>query len=127
MTQFPMEALSKPISNYSGGMRRKINIGAALLHRPELLLLEEPMANLDLEAEEQVMMALQGLAEQGTAIVYAGHQMEQMEQLCDSVCFLKLGRQVCYGTVRELLCQGDAMGTLKQLWKETAGKVSNKE
>ena len=51
-------------------MRRKINIGAALLHRPKLLLLDEPVANLDGTAEEQVLTALKRLAAQGTAIVY---------------------------------------------------------
>lgn len=127
ITEFPVEALSKPVSKYSGGMKRKINIGAALLHRPKLLFLDEPMANLDLEAEEQVVMALRRLAEQGTAIVYAGHQMEQMEQLCDRVCFLKQGRQVGYGTMDELLWQRGQKVTLKQRWKEMAGKAGNKE
>jgi len=119
ITEFPEEALKRPLSACSGGMRRKINIGAALLHRPEILFLDEPVANLDLEAEEQVLRALLRLAGQGTAIVYVGHQMEQMEQLCASVCFLKNGRQVRYGTMKELLYQGEAKVTLKQVWKET--------
>ena len=127
ITEFPTEALKRPLKTYSGGMKRKINIGAALLHHPEILFLDEPVANLDLEAEEQVLGALRQLARQGMAIVYAGHQMEQMEQLCASVCFLKKGRQVCYGTMKELLYQGGETVTLKQVWKETAGKVSNKE
>ena len=124
ITEFPLDALKRPVSKYSGGMRRKINIGAALLHRPKLLLLDEPVANLDPEAEEQVLTVLRRLAEQGTAIVYVGHQMEEMEQLCDSICFIRNGKQVFCGTMKEALSRGGVGYTLKQLWKETAGKVS---
>ena len=92
-TKFPEEELNKPVSLYSGGMRRKINIGAALLHRPKLLLLDEPVANLDKTAEEQVLTALRQLAEGGTAIIYVGHQIKEMEQLCNSICFIKDGKQ----------------------------------
>ncbi len=94
VTEFPEGELHRPVVEYSGGMKRKINIGAALLHRPRLLLLDEPVANLDPEAEEQVLTALKRLAEQGTAIVYVGHQLEKMEQLCDSICFIKNGKVV---------------------------------
>ncbi len=94
ITAFPEEELRRPVSQYSGGMRRKINIGAALLHRPKLLLLDEPVANLDPEAEEQVLTVLKKLAEQGTAIVYVGHQLDKMEQLCDSICYIKNGKAV---------------------------------
>lgn len=94
MTQFPQDELKRPVSEYSGGMKRKINIGAALLHRPRLLLLDEPVANLDRSAEEQVLTALKRLAAQGTAIVYVGHQLEKMEQLCDQICFIENGKVV---------------------------------
>lgn len=94
VTEFPEAELKRPVSEYSGGMRRKINIGAALLHRPKLLLLDEPVANLDPEAEEQVLTSLKRLAEQGTAIVYVGHQLEKMEQFCNSICFIKNGKVV---------------------------------
>ena len=94
VTGFPEEDLKRPVSEYSGGMRRKINIGAALLHRPRLLLLDEPVANLDEVTEEQVLAALKHLAEQGTAIVYVGHQLEKMEQFCSQICFIKNGKVV---------------------------------
>lgn len=94
ITEFPEAELDRPVSQYSGGMKRKINIGAALLHRPRLLLLDEPVANLDPEAEEQVLKTLKQLAARGTAIVYVGHQLDKMEQLCDSICFIKNGKVV---------------------------------
>ena len=94
ITEFPEEELKRPVSEYSGGMRRKINIGAALLHRPKLLLLDEPVANLDGTAEEQVLASLKRLADQGTAIVYVGHQLDKMEQFCNQICFIKNGKVV---------------------------------
>ncbi len=94
VTEFPETELDRPVSKYSGGMKRKINIGAALLHRPRLLLLDEPVANLDPEAEEQVLSTLKQLSQQGTAIVYVGHQLEKMEQFCDSICFIRNGKAV---------------------------------
>lgn len=94
ITGFPEEELKRPVSEYSGGMKRKINIGAALLHKPKLLLLDEPVANLDRLAEEQVLTVLKQLAEQGTAIVYVGHQLEKMEQLCTHICFIQNGKVV---------------------------------
>ena len=94
VTEFPEDELKRPVWSYSGGMKRKINIGAALLHRPGLLLLDEPVANLDRTSEAQVLSALKRLGEQGTAIVYVGHQAEKMEQLCDRICFLENGKIV---------------------------------
>lgn len=94
ITEFPEKELNRAVLNYSGGMKRKINIGAALLHRPRLLLLDEPVANLDPEAEEQVLTALKKLSGQGTSIVYVGHQIEKMKQLCDTICFIRNGQLI---------------------------------
>lgn len=118
-TEFPEAWLHKPVKQYSGGMKRKINLGAALLHEPKLLLLDEPVANLDPEAEEQVLKTLVQLSENGTAIVYVGHQMEQMEQLCHSICLIRDGQQVVHGPMDEVLYRDGVRITLKQLWKET--------
>lgn len=116
VTEFPESDLKRRVSEYSGGMKRKINIGAALLHRPKLLLLDEPVANLDPEAEEQVLNALKRLAADGTAIVYVGHQLEEMEQLCDRICIIKNGIQMLCGPMEEILGNGEF--TLKEIWKK---------
>ena len=94
VTEFPESELKRVVAQYSGGMKRKINIGAAILHQPRLLLLDEPVANLDPEAEEQVLTALKKLAAQGTAIIYVGHQIEKMQQLCDTICFIRNGQLI---------------------------------
>lgn len=116
ITCFPEEALKKRLSEYSGGMKRKINISAALLHEPELLLLDEPTANLDFTSEEQIVEAIQSLAKQGVTVIYVGHQMELMEQLCNKFCLLKDGRQLLFDTMDERLEKEG--GSLKQLCRK---------
>ena len=99
VTAFQTEWLTKPISEYSGGMKRKINIGAALLHEPSLLLLDEPTANLDFRSEEQITETIKCLAADGVTVVCSGHQMEQMEQMCNKFCLLDHGRQLLFDTM----------------------------
>ena len=127
LTEMSEEWLDEPVSSYSGGMKRKVNIGAALLHHPRLLLLDEPVANLDFETEEQVIGALKQLAESGTTILYVGHQMERMEELCNRFCLLEKGNVLVTGTKEELLLGKTERKTLKQLWKEQKGRTPEKE
>ncbi|MBE5952193.1 MAG: ABC transporter ATP-binding protein [Lachnospiraceae bacterium] len=127
LTEMSTEWLDKPVSTYSGGMKRKVNISAALLHRPELLLLDEPVANLDFETEEQVIGALKRLAESGTTILYVGHQMERMEELCNRFCLLEKGNVLVIGTKEELLFGETEKKTLKQLLREQKGRTPEKE
>lgn len=112
ITCFPEEALKKRLSEYSGGMKRKINISAALLHEPELLLLDEPTANLDFASEEQIVDAIRSLAESGVTVIYVGHQLELTEQLCNKFCLLKGGKQLLFDTMKEGLAKEG--GSLKE-------------
>lgn len=119
VTSFQTEWLKRPVSEYSGGMKRKINIGAALLHQPPLLLLDEPTANLDFASEEQIMEAIRALAAEGVTIIYVGHQPELMEQLCNKFCLIKGGKQLLFDTMEHGLCgkSGERL-SLKQRCRE---------
>lgn len=119
VTSFQTEWLKRPVSEYSGGMKRKINIGAALLHQPPLLLLDEPTANLDFASEEQIMEAIKALAAEGVTIIYVGHQPELMEQLCNKFCLIKGGKQLLFDTMEHGLCgKGGERLSLKQRYRE---------
>lgn len=119
ITAFRTEYLKKPVSEYSGGMKRKINIGAALLHQPSLLLLDEPTANLDFSSEEQIVEAVRALAAEGITIIYVGHQPELMEQLCNKFCLLKGGKQLLFDTMEHGLHGDDGKRrSLKQRCRE---------
>ena len=98
-----VEMLDKKISSYSGGMKRRLNIGAALLHQPRLVLMDEPTVGLDVESRNQILRAVTTLKGQGVSVIYAGHYLEEMEKICDKVCIINKGRCVLFGDINEVL------------------------
>jgi len=96
------EAADLPVKAYSQGMRRKLLLARALLHRPELVYLDEPTANLDVHSSHVVHEVLRELARDGCSILLTTHDMEEVEALCDRVLVLRRGRSVALGTPAEL-------------------------
>jgi ABC-2 type transport system ATP-binding protein len=88
---------------YSGGMRRRLNIGIGLLHRPRLLVLDEPTAGVDPQSRNAILDSVGQLAADGLAVLYTTHYMEEAERLCDRVGIIDGGRLVAEGTQRELV------------------------
>jgi ABC-2 type transport system ATP-binding protein len=87
----------------SGGMRRRLNIAVGLLNRPRLLILDEPTAGVDPQSRSAILDSVKSFAEQGMAVLYTTHYMEEAERLCDRVGIIDLGRLVAEGTRRELV------------------------
>ncbi|MDE6873975.1 MAG: ABC transporter ATP-binding protein [Lachnospiraceae bacterium] len=116
MTGFEPETLKKRVGEYSGGMKRRMNIAAALLKEPELLILDEPTAGVDIQSRNLILGAIRKLADAGTAVIYVGHYMDEVEKLCDSICVLDRGHTVCSMPLREALCSGSGRITLAQLY-----------
>lgn len=94
-------ARDKP-STYSGGMKRRLNIACALVHDPEVLLLDEPTAGVDPQSRNAIFDALLTLRAAGKALVYTTHYMEEIERLADRVVIIDHGRVVARGTLPEL-------------------------
>ncbi len=90
------------IESYSGGMRHKIGLCAALLHRPPVLILDEPLVGMDPASSRRIKDALLGLRDGGTTIFLSTHMLEIAEQLCDRVAILDHGQLIAVGTVAEL-------------------------
>jgi ABC-2 type transport system ATP-binding protein len=90
------------VRTYSGGMKRRINLGCALLHRPRLLLLDEPTVGIDPQARLNILEFIRGLRESGTAILYTTHYLEEAETLCQRIGILDHGRLLAEGTLHEL-------------------------
>ncbi|HKB39239.1 MAG TPA: ABC transporter ATP-binding protein [Gemmataceae bacterium] len=88
------EAADLPVRAYSLGMRRKLLLARALLHRPRLLYLDEPTANLDIHSAEIVHRILRGLTRQGVTVLLTTHNMKEVEEICDRVAILCRGRLV---------------------------------
>ena len=100
---FDETLLKKRVSNYSGGMKRRLNIGVALLHRPKLVILDEPTTGIDLQSGTQILNAIEGLKKEGAAIIYVGHYIEEVERISTHLCLLDHGVCKAFGTVDEVL------------------------
>lgn len=90
------------VSDFSGGMQRRLNLACGLIHEPELLLLDEPTVGLDPQSRERIFSSIEGLAAQGMAILYTTHYMEEAERLCHRVAIMDEGRFLAEGTTQEL-------------------------
>ena len=91
-----------PVRDFSGGMKRRLNLACALVHEPKLLLLDEPTAGVDPQSRERIYEALAALAAGGLALLLTTHYLEEAERLCHRVAILDEGRVAAEGTVEEL-------------------------
>ncbi|HTS65727.1 MAG TPA: ABC transporter ATP-binding protein [Candidatus Acidoferrales bacterium] len=96
-----------PVSSYSKGMRQKILLSAALLHDPEVLVLDEPLSGLDANTMIAVRELLRSLSARGKMILYCSHVLDAMEKVCARVLILRKGRVVAYDTIERLREQMD--------------------
>ena len=88
---------------YSGGMKRRLNIGIGLLHEPTLLILDEPTVGVDPQSRNAILESVEQLGRRGTALLYTTHYMEEAERLCDRVAIIDGGKIRAEGTRRELV------------------------
>ncbi len=93
------------IGEYSGGMKRRANIAAGLLHEPELLILDEPTVGVDPQSRNQILESIEALGGEGLSVLYTTHYMEEAERLCDRIGILDRGRLIAEGTRRELVAR----------------------
>lgn len=96
------EAGDRQVEGYSGGMKRRLDLAASLMHRPRLLILDEPSAGLDYEARRELWRLLADLREEGTALLLATHDFEEADVLADRAVMMSHGRVVGEGTPDEL-------------------------
>ncbi|KRE82043.1 ABC transporter ATP-binding protein [Arthrobacter sp. Soil763] len=88
---------------YSGGMKRRLNIGIGLLHRPGLLILDEPTVGVDPQSRNAILESVERLSVEGMAVLYTTHYMEEAERLCDRIAIIDEGRIQAEGTRDELI------------------------
>ena len=106
------------VKTFSGGMKRRVNLGCALLHRPRLLLLDEPTVGIDPQARLNILEFIRGLRAEGVAVLYTTHYLEEAESLCDRIGIVDHGRMHAEGTLRELQERlgGDRLFVLEGDW-----------
>jgi ABC-2 type transport system ATP-binding protein len=100
-------------AQFSGGMKRRLNIGIGLLHRPSLLVLDEPTVGVDPQSRNAILASVEALSAAGMGILYTTHYMEEAERLCDRVGIIDQGRIIAEGTRRELVALVGGLDTIK--------------
>ncbi|GAB6107061.1 ABC transporter ATP-binding protein [Fusibacter bizertensis] len=99
------DRLKDKVEHYSGGMKRRINIGVALLHRPKLIIMDEPTVGIDPQSRNHILETVKYLNQEGMTVIYTSHYMEEVEALCQSVCIMDHGKVIAQGTQEALIEQ----------------------
>jgi ABC-2 type transport system ATP-binding protein len=100
------------IKNFSGGMKRRINIACSLLHNPRILVLDEPTVGVDPQNRNHIFEVIERLHDEGMTIIYTTHYMEEAERFCDKIAILDVGHIIALGTLKELREISDARDLL---------------
>jgi ABC-2 type transport system ATP-binding protein len=120
------------VSTYSGGMKRRVNIAVALLHKPALVIMDEPTVGIDPQSRRSILDNVKQLRDQGMTVLYTTHYMEEAQELSDHVGIMDRGKLVAVGTQRELvrsvgelnriqLRLSEATESLLETWKMIEG------
>lgn len=91
------------VSKYSGGMKRRVNIGAALLHKPDVVIMDEPTIGIDPQSRRHILDNVKELNRQGMTVLYTTHYMEEAAELSDQIAIMDMGKVIAYGTHDELV------------------------
>ena len=93
---------NEPVSKYSGGMKRRLNLAIGLVHNPKVVLLDEPTVGIDPQARHNIMEIIREIARQGTTILFTTHHLDEAETLCERIAIMDHGKILQVGTVDEL-------------------------
>ncbi len=118
------EVSRKTVAKYSGGMKRRLNLAVAIVHDPDLVLLDEPTVGVDPQSRNAIFNRVEQLRDEGKQVVYTTHYMEEAQRLCDRVAIMDRGRLMALDTVRALI---EAHGGPGILVVETGGGESSFE
>jgi len=93
----------EPVKRFSGGMKRRLNTAIGLLHRPDLLLLDEPTVGIDVQAKVSILDLIRKVGAEGTGVVFTTHQLAEVENTCSRIAIMDHGRILAQGTLEELV------------------------
>ncbi|RAJ83095.1 ABC-2 type transport system ATP-binding protein [Chitinophaga dinghuensis] len=111
----------KEIYKYSGGMKRRANIIAAILHNPSLLVLDEPTAGVDVQSRGMILQFLRDYNRQGNSILYTSHLLEEAQSLCEEVVIMDEGQMIVQGNPKELIQSQPTCDNLEDVFLHYTG------
>jgi len=97
------EHAKKRPGKFSGGMQRRLNIACALVHRPKLVIMDEPTVGIDPQSRNHILESVKKIAQRGTTIIYTSHYMEEVQAICDRISIMDSGRVIAEGTIDDLV------------------------
>lgn len=110
------EAAKRKVSTYSGGMKRRVNLIAGILHSPKLLFLDEPTVGVDVHSRNVIIEHLKNINAEGTTIIYTSHHMEEAEHFCTRVSIIDQGKILTQGTPAELISSNNGAANLEAVF-----------
>lgn len=113
---------NKKVAQFSGGMKRRVNLAIGVIHRPRLLFLDEPTVGVDVQTRAAIISYLKQLNQLGTTLIYTSHQLSEAEDLCDRIALMDQGQIVAQDTLDHLLAT-HRMDGLEGLFLELTGKA----
>ena len=110
------DSANKRLSTYSGGMKRRVNLIAGILHEPKILFLDEPTVGVDVQSRNVIIEHLKELNKTGTTIIYTSHYMEEAEHFCSRVAIIDYGKIIVEGSPKELISANKGCRNLEDVF-----------
>lgn len=114
------DRLKDTVSKYSGGMKRRINIGVALLHKPKLIIMDEPTVGIDPQSRNHILETVKRLNQEGMTVIYTSHYMEEVEAICKNVYIMDHGKVIASGTQDALIEQSQSHTSIRLKFEKEA-------
>jgi ABC-2 type transport system ATP-binding protein len=121
-----VERQKDKVRTYSGGMKRRVNIGAALLHRPQVVIMDEPTVGIDPQSRRNILDSVKELNQNGMTVLYTTHYMEEAQELSDRIAIMDQGKLIALGTHEELIKVVGEMHHINLTLNESGGEIVEK-
>jgi len=113
---------NKRVEQFSGGMKRRLNLIASLLHDPKILILDEPTASVDVQSRNLILEFLHDLNKKGTTILYTSHYLEEAENLCTEIAIIDDGNIIIQGSPKQIIGSQPGFDNLENIFLKLTGK-----
>jgi ABC-2 type transport system ATP-binding protein len=117
-----MEKADTLIVHFSGGMKRRLNLIAALLNHPRLLILDEPTSGVDVQSRTMILDYMKKLQKDGCTIIYSSHLLDEAEKICNRFAIMDDGRLIASGTLKEMLAEQNEVCDLENMFLKITGR-----